>query len=296
MRGCAGALHAHRLDAVAGLADACGIGDPRQDPPEAGRFLHGIAGRAGNLGDDGPVKADQGVEQGGFPRVRPADQGDPNALLQDPSPVAGRVEPVELGGPAAQGFRKVRKPEIRDVLVRIVEDRVIVGTDVRQPLVDRAQSAVQTAAHLSRGVCGQIGGLGVDQVNHGLGGGQIELAVQKGPPGKLSGLGLPCACAEQSLQPGGQDCGRAVALKLHGILPGVAVRGAADHGLRLVDHPAPGVQEPAETEPSFGKRRKLHAAERHEDLPRNGGAALAGQAQNADGRRLSARSDRGDHV
>ena len=83
--------------------------------------------------------------------------------------------------------------------------------------------AEDRAGELGGGVFRALRALGVDEVGHGLGGAQIHAAVQKGALGKLPGQRLPRAEAKALLQHRAEHRGRAVALKLRRVLPGVAV-------------------------------------------------------------------------
>ena len=193
----------------------------------------------------------------------------------------GRKQLLQRRARAVQCSAQLRRAEVLDVLVRIVEHGVEMAAQVRQPVVDRPDGALERPAELPGGVRGGVGRLGVDEVDDGLGLRQVELAVQEGPAREFAGSRLPRPGGQQRLQPGGQHGGRAVALQLNGLLAGVAVRRAAHDTEALVnDAPLPVVQQ-AEDETAVRRVRKRLL--RGENAACQRGAAGPGQAENADG-------------
>ena len=67
--GITGALHPQLLHGVPGVPQAGGVAQTQQHMAHLHLLLHGIPCGAGHVGDDGPVIAQQGVEQGGLPGV-----------------------------------------------------------------------------------------------------------------------------------------------------------------------------------------------------------------------------------
>ena len=170
------------------------------------------------------------------------------------------------------------------------------AAQVAQVVVHGVDAPQQRAAELTGGIGRGLGGFRVDQVDHGLGLRQVELPVQKGAFGEFAGQRLPRARGQQRLQPGCQHGGRAVALQLHGVLTGVAVRRAGVDGECLVDHAALPVAERAEHQLAVRRLRQRHPAAQGKDPARGLGAAGAGQSKNADRAGHPARRDGGNDV
>ena len=76
-----------------------------------------------------------------------------------------------------------------------------------------------------------------------------------------------------------------MALKFHGILPSVAVGSAADGGQHLIQYAAFPVQQGAEDQAATFAFLKGDAPGGAEKAVRQGDDAVAGKAQNTDGRR-----------
>ena len=64
--------------------------------------------------------------------------------------------------------------------------------DIDPAVVDRVDPFAHRARDLPGGVGRGVGGLGVDEVDDGLGLGQVQLAVEKGPLGEFTGPGQAC--------------------------------------------------------------------------------------------------------
>ena len=102
----------------------------------------------------------------------------------------------------------------------------------------RRQLFLQHTAHLASSIGGCVGSLCFDQIDDRFCLGQTQLTVQKGPLGKFTPLGRLGTGQEQRLQSGGQYSGRAVALDLHRVLAGIAVRTTGVDRHALVNDPA----------------------------------------------------------
>ena len=112
------------------------------------------------------------------------------------------------------------------------------AANIHQAVIDGGKLLLQTPGHLARGVGGGIGGVCLNEVNHGFRLGQVQLPVQESPLGEFSPLSRPRPCQIQGLEPRRQYSGGAVAVKFHGVLPGVAVGATGHHGHALVYDPA----------------------------------------------------------
>ena len=74
-----------------------------------------------------------------------------------------------------------------------------VGHEGGELVIDVLNDLGQSAPQLSGGLVHRPLGLGVDEVCHRLGAGQIHFSRQEGPPGELARLGLAHPAAEQGL-------------------------------------------------------------------------------------------------
>lgn len=75
------------FDGVVGLADAGRIDESEGDAVPVDRIFYHIAGGAVDVAYDGPFLAKQGIEEGRFPYVCFADDGDGDAVFQGVSPM-----------------------------------------------------------------------------------------------------------------------------------------------------------------------------------------------------------------
>ena len=108
--------------------------------------------------------------------------------------------PLRLGQGPLHGFR----PEGVNILVRVVQHGAEVGGQVGESVVHRRHSPPQGAGQLPRRLAHGRGGLRVDEVGHRLGLGQVQLAVEEGPAGKLTRSGLAHTLGKEGLQPQGE--------------------------------------------------------------------------------------------
>ena len=127
-----------------------------------------VPGGAGDVGDDGPLIARQGIEQGAFAGVGPAHDGGGHTVFQHVSPAAGVQQPGEGGVAVPEGPADLVGPDVLDVLVRIVHHRVKPGGNLQQGLLNGFQHPAETALQLGGGIAGRGSGLGVNQVDDGL--------------------------------------------------------------------------------------------------------------------------------
>ena len=233
-----GALHAERFHGVGCFAHARGVGQPQRHAAEKAPLRERVARRAGDVGDDGALKAEQRVEQRRFSGVRAAENGRAHALFKK-LPAGKRGEQrferadrrIEHGG-------VFRERERRYILVRIVEHRVIVRADVREILIDLLRAAGDRPAELTGGVSRRERRFRVDDIDDGLRLREIHAPVQKGALGELTRRCLPRAEGEESFQRGAQHDGRAMALKLCGVLAGVASRRAGERAETEIERPS----------------------------------------------------------
>ena len=77
---------------------------------------------------------------------------------------------------------------------------------------------------LAHGRFQRLFGLGLDQVQHGLGLGQVKAAVEECPCGKLAGFGQPSAESEAERQDPLQGDDPSMPVDLHHVLPRISAR------------------------------------------------------------------------
>ena len=234
-----GPAHALTLGLVRGLAQSRRVRQAQQHPAEQGLFLNRVPRRARLGRDYRPVVAEYRVQKRALARVRAAHYRRAHALAHYPPALKAREQFAQLRRPRVQARGVVCKLKGLDVLVRVVQHGVEVRYYVNHIRVHLLGPAAERAAELAGGVDGGLGCGGLDDVDDGLGLGEVEPAVQKGALGELARPGLPGPGGEERLERGAQHDGGAVALQFGGVLAGVAVRRAADGAQAEVEH-APG--------------------------------------------------------
>ena len=282
-----GAVHSHGLHGIGGLSDARGIDKPQPGGTCQYRLLHRIPGSAGNIGNNGPVKARQSVQQAGFAHVGPANNGGLHALPQNAALAVGLQKRVKGLGVTPQGRGVVGKAEVLNVLVRVIQNGVEMAAQIRQAVIYRQQYLLQSAPYLPRGVGGGVGGLRLDQIDDCLRLGQIQFTIQKGPLRKFSPAGRSGPGGIETLQSRRQHGRRSVTVKLHGVLAGIAVGRPGNHGHTLVNGPALDIKQFPQNQ--LPVRDALQRAGK--DLFRNFNTVVSRQPQNADGGHLISRGD-----
>ena len=74
-------LDSDALDGLFRFVDTGRINETVHDPVKLETFLDGIARRPGDIGDDGPVIPEQGIQQCALAGIRGTDDGDWNPIL-----------------------------------------------------------------------------------------------------------------------------------------------------------------------------------------------------------------------
>ena len=129
------ARYAHALYLVVGIAYAGGVGKAQQHSAETQLLLDRVARRAGNIGHDGAVIAQNGVQKRAFSGVGPPDYRGRNARVQKLSAVIACAQALKHCRAALDIFLIAREGEVLDILVGIVEHRVIVRAYVGERTV-----------------------------------------------------------------------------------------------------------------------------------------------------------------
>lgn len=119
----------------------------------------------------------------------------------------GRKQLLQRHARAVQRSAQLRRAEVLDVLVRIVEHGVEMAAQVRQPVIDRLDGALERPAELPCGVRGGVCRFGVNEVDDGLGLRQVELAVQEGPAREFAGPACRAPAASSASSPAASMAG-----------------------------------------------------------------------------------------
>ena len=276
------ALHAEPLHGVVCLADARRVDEPQQHAADHRLLLHGVARRAGKVGDDGAVVAHKRVEQRAFARVRRADDGGRRAAFEHASARKGAEQRRERLFALRERPLRLGKREVLDVLVGIVHHGVEAAGEAQQRVVDLFERAAQRAVHLGGGVPRRLGGLGVNEVDDRLRLGEVHFAVQKRALGKFPRPRLPRACGKRGAQDLLQNDRRAVAVQLRALLARVAVSGGEHHRQRVVERAALGVAHRAVGHAPRRKLRGRTTVHRREQRREHAPRLRAAQAHDAD--------------
>ena len=199
-------------------------------------------------------------------------------------------------------FQQPREPGIglahetvRNLLLGEIEQRLEIGDDRSERGVVRPDLAAEASIQLgARGLRGTVGPR-LDQVQHGLGLGQVEAPVEEGAPGELAGLREARAAGEDSLQQAAGRDAAAVALQLDHVFSGVAARGAEDQQHAVVQRLAAARVRETGMERTTGRRGPVRQGLRQ---PRHAGGDGPGirprNAHDGDARGAGGRGHGGD--
>ena len=209
-----------------------------------------------------PQKA---VQKGGFPRVRPPQDGHARSLAEHPAGPVALFQGEEVFLDSAESFpqllsihRGARKgwarPRLK--LVGKIDGRLQMGPP---PSTIRSQASSsffrQPPVHQGQRRPGRPPRLGRDEVRHRLGLDEIDLALQKGPPGELAGSRGQRPRIRRRLEDGLDHRGAAVAVEFRHVLAGERSRLPHQDGHPLVDHLAAGPDEAPEEKAACLKSR-----------------------------------------
>ena len=218
------ARHPLRLHGVRRLPKAGGIDQTDRPAVDIHPLLDRVARRAGLVRNDGTAFAEKGVHERALPRVRRTGQHDKRPFAQEPSLASRRHQPVDPP-PQVLDIRRHLLHRAGGQLVLVEIQQVLHAARQLQRLgIERfipvRQRAPQPRLRLvRRPVCARI-----DEIDHRLGGGKVELAVQEGALGELA--------ATRQTRPGGETCfqnaprrhAAAMALELDHVLTRIGMR------------------------------------------------------------------------
>ena len=246
-------------------------------------MLDAVAGRAGDVGDDGHLLLSKRIEQARLADIGTAHDGHGHAFTQH----LPLTSVLQNGADARFGLNKARADLFRtddvDVLFWEVERGLDEGAKLRDVAVDVADGIGELAAQrASRRLNGGFAH-GINQIGHSLRLSQVHSAVHECAAGEFAGLGHAKPEITALLKAGAHDeaqkHGTAVRLNFEDGLARVAVGSGKEQHDCAVKHPAVRSEKGQE----MGVAR-LQGAVLPEQAPDDlGFERLAeGQAQNAD--------------
>ena len=223
--------HTQAFHGVFGVPQARSVVKTQGQAPPLAAHLQHIPGGTWNLGDDGPILPGEGVEEGAFPGIGSAHQGQPKAVLQVP------------GGPGPGLFHVESVPDRAQINCQGVDIKtdtfvfaVIHGG--LGPGHPGGQGPAGLGDPIRKGADPRLGqaDLGVGfrghQVPQGLGLQQTLLAVQKGPAGELPRFRQTDPQGAEVRHQAPHQQGVPVELEFHQVLAGIAGGGREEQHQR----------------------------------------------------------------
>lgn len=177
-----------------------------------------------------------------------AQDGDVDAVAQTLAPLSFPRLCPHVGHQGADLTQHVVGQIVADAFVGEIDDRLGQGQGTNQILTPALDQSGQTAIQLLQRLTALSGGFGIDQIGDGLGPGQIELVIEKGPAGKLARFRRAQTQFQQGLGQGSGDGASAMQMQFHHLFTGEAVGGGEIQRQTVVDilaamaHPHPGRQ------------------------------------------------------
>lgn len=184
----AGTVDAELLDAVVGRADAGGVDEAEEVAAEGDGVFDEVTGGALDVGDDGAIFFQEGVEEGGFADVRCADDGYGDAVLDGLTGLKAVGQTHDFGVNLAGEVDEAGAVGKLDVFFAEVEFEFEERGEFEELVVEGGELLADAAFHLLHGKAMGGGGLGGDEIGDGFGLGEVEAAVGEGAAGKLAWL------------------------------------------------------------------------------------------------------------
>ena len=184
-------LNAQHFNMVIRFAQPCGIKQRDRKTAQINPQLDHIAGRPGDIGNQGNIPACNPIQQTGFTGVwRSNDrnfESGPDAL--------GRRKSVNLNGKFVPQSRKKCKNLVRNIIWNVFVSKIHAGLDKRAGANQQTSPGFGLSAQLSsssfRGQFPLFFCFGLQKIAKPLDFGQIHTAVKKCPARKFAGLCLP---------------------------------------------------------------------------------------------------------
>jgi hypothetical protein len=214
--------------------------------------LDGVAGSAWDLGDQRAFVAEKRVEERRLAGVGPSSKDQKRALTEPlgRGRAGHQIADLRRGGldPDGDPVRRDRAIVFLGKIDIVAQESLHVDERFSKTGQPPGQAALELAyGGVSLGRCGCV-----DQIAHGFGLDQIELAVENRAAGKLtrrrgaSARGLECG------NEAGGSQQAAVAGELYEVVSGIAMRRRKDGVDALIDGPPPGVMKSGQRRPPRG--------------------------------------------
>ncbi|ANY61086.1 hypothetical protein MA05_01965 [Comamonas aquatica] len=284
-----GAGNADALHLVLAVAQAGGVDHVQRHAVDLDGLLHLVARGAGDRGDDGQLGPGQRVQQRAFAGIGLAGDHHLDAFAQQRALLGAGQHLAQLVAQRVQLAIGIGLLQEVDLFLGEVQRGLDQHTQVDQGFAQLADLAREVARQRAAGAARRRLGAGVDQVGNRLGLGQVDLVVEEGALGELTGLGQAQAGQDRGAvgprrlrglqaarQQQLQHHGAAVGLQLQHVLAGVAVRAGEVQRQAMVDGRALGVLEGQVA----GLARLQVLAQQ---VAHQGADGLAGDTHNADG-------------
>ena len=282
-----GTANAFGLDDVICISKSGCVDEPKPKAVDGAGVFHRVAGCSGDVGDDGPVVAEEGVEQGGLAAVGGADDGDGDAFFHG---VAGREtvrEAADTGEEVdEQGVEAFAVREL-DVFLGKIELEFEEAGEADECFAQGVDFAGEAASKLVEGeaVCARV--FCGNEVGDGFGLGEVESAIEEGALRELAGTGLAAPCFDEGPHDLALDELRAVDVELHRVFTGVGAGATKDEGEAFVKDGASSIAESAEGDRAIGDGVEGLG----EDLGAEGEGFGAGDAHHGDSTRTGGGGD-----
>ncbi len=189
------------LHRVLGAPMARRVDEADREAADLAEGFDRVPRRSGVGGDDRPVLAQDRVEEARLTDIRAAGENDDDPLAEQPTGGCGAGQGDELV-PQPVDSAEHSRPDLRsDILLRKIEEGFPMGDELQKEAPSFRELTAEPTLFPLLGGRQAAQAAGVNEIGDRLGLGQVELAMEKGALGELSGKG--CAGAEGEI--GGED-------------------------------------------------------------------------------------------
>src|SRR5690348_8111744 len=219
------------FDLVVGrVAEACGVEDVQRHTVDVDPLADYIAGRAGYGRDDGCVISRESIQEARLPRVWTAGDHDGHAFAKQAALPGTLLDALEMLAHGLKALGQLAVCKEVDFLLRKVDRRLDVGTQIDDGLGEAAHHVGELALQRAHGRAHGFPGAGIDEVGNGFGLGEIELVVEESPLREFARL----SSARTELHETGHqrllDERASMSLELENMFPGIGMRTRKEEG------------------------------------------------------------------
>ena len=247
------AADAFALDLVLGLAQTGGVNEHHGDAAHVGGFFAGVAGRAGDVRNDGAVVAVELIEEAGLAGVGAAHDGGADAASQNLTFIRRAEQFVHESEAAFQLAFQLGAGVGRDVFLGKIQMRLNVRERVHQVVAQLIDAGRKLAGELFIGRAQGEVRPRMNQVRHGFGLREVEAAIEEGALGELTGQGEARAVFQHGVEDGFGGENAAMTGDFHHVFAGVGAR-SAHHGAEDFVHRLAGADDFAVMNRVTGRR------------------------------------------